>query len=343
MFVLNSNITIGSFKNVKPNAVRVNKSIFEYVDKAMIKLPLSARLKLAGDKPVSAIQTPDAITEGMAVAIQLGYNGSLKTEFTGFVSRVNFTTPCEVECEGYSYVLRNITYTKTFKQTTLLAVLKYLTQGTSVQLDESTIPDFPIDKFELNKNSGTEALEKIKKVSNDAIRLYFKGNVLLAGLLYVKPSLDVSYQMGWNVIKDGNLKLHEAKNRDMTSVCIGERKDGTRVKVQTKSGKTITKDHVIKTSGSAGTTGETKIFISHDITDETSLSAIAKATHTILTYDGYEGKITAFLQPFCEHGYRCVLTDKKFPERSGNYVVESVEVNYGMQGARRIVGIGAKL
>jgi hypothetical protein len=46
MFALTSNITIGKFFNVKPNNVRINKSIYEYVDKAVIKLPASARLQL---------------------------------------------------------------------------------------------------------------------------------------------------------------------------------------------------------------------------------------------------------------------------------------------------------
>jgi hypothetical protein len=45
------------------------------------------------------------------------------------------------------------------------------------------------------------------------------------------------------------------------------------------------------------------------------------------------------LQPYSEPGYTAALTDEKFPERSGNYLIDSIEVNYGMQGARRIVGI----
>lgn len=342
MFVLNSNITIGAFKHVTPNEVRVSKSIYEYVDKAVIKLPISVRVKQNGIVTTSVTETPKVINEGMAVTIQLGYNGSLKTEFTGFVSRVNFTSPCEVECEGYSYVLRNATYLKTFKQTELKEILKYLVAGTSVKLDEKTIPSFKIEKLVLQNHSGTEVLELIKKISENTIRFYFRGNVLYAGLLFLPPSNDVKYQLGWNVIKDGNLKLRQAKNQDVVIHFIGEKKDGTKVQVQVGK-RTVTKDHVITTTGSAGTTGETKIIKTHAVTDEATLNAMANAKLKTLQYDGYEGKITAFLQPYCEPGYRAVLTDKKYPERSGNYIVESVEVSYGMSGARRVVGIGAKL
>ncbi|MBL0144937.1 MAG: hypothetical protein IPP48_03425 [Chitinophagaceae bacterium] len=62
-----------------------------------------------------------------------------------------------------------------------------------------------------------------------------------------------------------------------------------------------------------------------------------------MSYDGYEGKITSFLQPFCQHGWKAGLTDKSFPERSGDYLITSVEVTYGMSGARRTVELGEKI
>ncbi len=108
---------------------------------------------------------------------------------------------------------------------------------------------------------------------------------------------------------------------------IGEKKDGTKVKVQAK-GKSA---------------GEIKIIKTHAVNDKSSLSQMADAKLKSLSYDGYEGKITAFLQPLCEPGCKAIIDDKKYPERSGNYICESIEVTYGNSGARRIVGIGAKM
>jgi hypothetical protein len=147
MFALNSDITIGKFKRVKPIECKITKSMFSYVDRVVIKLPITARIKRAGEVITVSVETAKVIEEGDKVLIKLGYNGSYKTEFTGFVSRVNFTSPLEVECEGYSYQLRQKTYLKTFKDAELLQVLKYLVQGTDIVLDEKLIPSFLIAKL----------------------------------------------------------------------------------------------------------------------------------------------------------------------------------------------------
>lgn len=333
MFALCSNITIGNYKGIKPNDVKITKSIFEYVDRAKIKLPITARIKRAGEVITASAETAKQFKEGDFVQIALGYNGKIKQEFEGFVNRVNFTQPVEIECEGYSYKLRKNTYLKTFVNAQLKEVLQFLIAGTGIVLDKS-IPGFKIDKLVLDKNSGTEALEKIKKISDNTIRFFFTGKTLYAGLLFEARKETVQYELGWNVIKDNSLKLREAKNTNVVVNYIGEKKDGTKVKVN--KGKT-------NASAIAGVSGETKLIRTHAVTDEKSLQLMATAKHEQLSFDGYEGKITAFGAPYCEHGYSCSLFDKKYPERAGKYIVESVEVNYGMSGFRRIVGIGKKV
>ncbi|RYZ18313.1 MAG: hypothetical protein EOO10_25915, partial [Chitinophagaceae bacterium] len=256
------------FKEVKPIEVKINRSLFEYVDKAVIKLPISARLKQK-DQTTVTVETAKQIEEGMAVSIALGYNGSLKAEFLGFVSRVNPVSPCEIECEGYSYQLRKKTYLKTFVKAQLLDVLKFLIVGTDIVLDESFIPKFQIEKLVLQKHSGTEALELIKKISDNTIRIFFHGKTLYAGLQFLRTFYDVKYRLGWNVIKDNNLKLRQAKNQDVTVHYIGEKKDGTKVKVKV-NGKTRTKANVITSNASSGSTGEEKIIKTHAVVDESS-------------------------------------------------------------------------
>lgn len=338
MFVLNSDITIDKFTGVKPHQVSIKKSMYEYVDRATIKLPISARVKQAGKLATESVETNKLITEGMKVTIQLGYNGVLNKEFEGFVSRVNLTTPCEVMCEGYSYQLRKRTYLKTFKQAQLIDVLKYLIDGTDIVLDKDNIPSFEIEKLLLQNHSGTEALELIKKISDNTINIFFTGNLLYAGLQYLVTKSDVKYNIGYNVIKDGNLKLREAKNENVIVNYIGEKKDGTKVKVNGK-----TNAHVITSSAQSGNNGETKVVKTHAVIDEVSLQSMADKKQKQLSYDGYEGKITAFLLPYCEPGYRAIIDDKKYPDRGGNYLVDTTEIMYGMSGARRTVGIAFKL
>jgi hypothetical protein len=337
-FALTSNITIGEFKNVFPNSVKVNKSIFEYVDRALIKVPTTSIIVRAGEKITETTETAKLITEGMKVKIELGYNNVLRTEFIGFVSRVNFTTPCEIECEGYSYLLRKRTYpSKMFKNAKLLDILKYVVAGTDIQLDEQNIPDFTIQKLAIDQHNGCEILEKIKKVSDNTIRLYFTGNMLYAGLVALKIKSTVKYRLGWNVIKDGNLKLRQAKNQDVIVKYIAEDKTGLKQVIQSGKHKAII------ASANAGSSGETKVIKTHGVTDTESLKQMADAKLQTLKYDGYEGKITTFLIPYCEPGDKGIIEDVKFPERNGSYLIESTEVTYSMSGGRRIVGIGLKL
>jgi hypothetical protein len=335
---------------VRPIDVKINKSIFDYVDKAVIRLPITTRIVRAGEVITESVETAKQFGEGDAVNIRLGYNGQLRDEFIGFISRVNFSTPLSVECEGYSYQLRKQTYTKTFVKTQLIEILKFLVQGTDIVLDEKQIPLFVIEKLKLSGHSGTEVLELIKHISHNTINIFFTGNVLYAGLLGLdyknlqdfpqKPN--VTYRLGWNVIKDSNLKLRQAKNNDVTVRFVGEKKDGTKETVIV-NGKFHKRNHVIKTTGAAGISGETQIIRTHTVTDKTSLEKMAEARNLKLSYDGYEGQITTFLQPYCEPAYRVDLVDQKYPERSGRYLVESTEVIYGTNGARRKVGIGLKL
>lgn len=341
-FVLNSEITIGKFTGVKPHELKITRSILDYVDKATIKPPISARIKTRnGEVVTGSTETAKEFNEGDAVLIQLGYNGSLKTEFEGFISRINFTQPLEVECEGYSYKLRENTYLKTFVKTELIDVLKYLVFNTGIELDEKNIPSFVIDKLVLENHSGTEALDAIKKISDNTIRMYFIGKTLYAGLLFTRGRFDVKYRLGYNIIKSNDLKLRRAKNQDVVVHYVGEKKDGSKVKVQV-NGKQKSKA-AVKTNAKSGTTGEEQVIKTHAVTDETTLQAMAEAKHSQLSYDGYEGKITSYLQPYCEPGCRAILEDTRYPERSGNYLVESTEVSYGMNGARRVIGIGIRL
>jgi hypothetical protein len=338
MFVLNSDITIGTFKKVQVHEVKIKQSLLNFVNTAIIKVPISAVVRQA-DSDAKTVQTAKAIEEGMAITIKLGYNGNLQTEFEGFVARVNPTTPTEIECEGYSYQLRKNTYgPKTFKAAKLVDVLKYLVHGTDIILDEKNIPSFTIAKLVIHQHDGCEVLEMIKKASDGTIKMYFTGKNLYAGLVAVNIKLPVYYRLGWNVIKDNDLKLRKAKNQDVTVKYVSQDKSGSKkVAVQAGAKKTAT------TSAGFGTSGETKLIKTNAVTDQASLEQMAQAKQQSLSYDGYEGKITAFGEPYCEPGYKAVITDLKYKERIGSYLVEGVDVSYGTGGFRRTVQIGIKL
>lgn len=335
-FELSSNNTIGPYKQVKVNEVKVTKSMTDFVDKCVIKIPITARVVQKGLVVTESAETARLIEEGMSVNIKLGYNGVLKEEFDGFVARVNPVTPTEIECEGWSYKLRNRTILKTFKKTELLDIMKYLVAGTGIELETTLIPKFLIDKVVFDNCNGCEALSIIRKISHETVLFFFNGKKLAAVVkpFVFKPS--VKYRIGWNVIKDNSLKLRQAKNQNVIIKVLGIKRDGTTEEI-------ISGKHKVVASTKVGSFGETKVIKTQNITDKSALKKIGEAALAKLQYDGYEGKITAYLEPYCEPGYKAILEDLRYPERGGNYLVESTEVTYGANGGRRIVQIGLKV
>jgi hypothetical protein len=60
-------------------------------------------------------------------------------------------------------------------------------------------------------------------------------------------------------------------------------------------------------------------------------------------YKGYEGRLTGFLQPFCQPGYKATIINTLYPKLDGDYMVEETEVKFGMGGARRLVVLGPSI
>lgn len=328
MFVLRSHITIEttSGQTIKfsgVNDMRIRHSVKSYINTAFFKIPTSARLK-QGTTITNNVELSAKFNRGDKITIQLGYNDKMFREFVGFISNVNFTTPLEIECEGYSFQLRNKIVNKTFaKGSTLRSVLEELVKGTDITLSNA-IPQIKLSTALVVPNkSAAQVLDHIK----DTLKLttYFREKELYCGLESTENLTNVVYRLGWNTIRDGGLRYKHA--------------DQTRVKVVLK---TLEKEggKTIYTCGDAD--GEIHEHVVH-LAEKESLKTLGENFLKKLKYTGYEGTLTAFLQPNCQHGWSADIQDKKYPEREGKYFVVSVEVIYYTGGARRIVELSYKL
>jgi hypothetical protein len=321
MYTLTSNITVGDYR-FKVHEVRVRKSLNNYMDTAIIKIPASARLKTPDQPVTESMDTAKQFQEGDKVKIELGYDGNLKTEFEGFVSRVNFTTPVEIECEGYAWQLRHKSIEGNWKKITLKDLLTEIIKGTDIVLDDS-VDEMPIENLTIPQQPLLGVLDYLKE--HCFCSVFFKGNVLYAGLKYTKPGAAVKHILRWNVIKDNDLKLRRSGEVNVKINISSEKKDGTKAK------------------GSAGNDGGKVINRLTIVQDEAWLEKMAAKKLQQYDFDGYEGKITTFLIPFTQPGDKSILTDDKYAELSGDYLIESVDVAFTMQGARRINELGIKL
>lgn len=341
-FTLNSKISIGTYSFTGGvNELIIKKNVHVIVDTATIKIPGLGRIISAvgsvATVPVGSVQTARLFKEGDKVSIDLGYNNELKNEFRGFVRRVNLTTPVSIEMEGYAWQLRNQNILADWKKTTVREVLERIIKGTDIVLSPD-IPVINLTSYFIHNASGLDALEDMKK--RMLLTVYFADNVLYAGIEEGRTTAntdgvkslaglaEVKYNIGYNCpVNQPDLKQRLGKDNLVR----------VRLKTRGKNGK-----HTLYEAGDVGGAIVERIIAFSN--DQNYLKDKAAAYLKKLKYDGYEGKITAFLQPYCLPGWKATITDKKFEgARAGSYFIAGTEVTFGKGGARRIPQITYRL
>ncbi len=306
-----------------------------YVESAIIKLPHIGFIKEGSRAMPVEMAMGDLFVPGTRVKIRLGLNGDLRTEFEGFVKRRNIDMPIEIECEGYSWQLRNqVSLTKKYITTSAKEVLLDMAAQTE-DIKIMCPVDFPLKGLYMTKVDGGAVIEHIKKCSERALTLFFiYPSTLWCGLVYTpyvagKKVFDlptVKYRLGWNVPRDNQLKQREPKEPVQVFM----------------NGKLVTGD-VIRTASKDKTAKRHVTFLMNNVPDADTLNSFADELQLQKNYTGWEGFLNPYLVPFIEPGYSIELTDKEFPERNGIYLCESVETHFGIGGARRKVGLGPKV
>lgn len=331
-FILGSIIKIGAFKPFPGvNEIVIKKSLRNYCDTATIKLPATSVLRQSATQTQS-VDTAKQFKRGDKVSVQLAYNGKYNGEFEGFISRVNKATPCVLECEGYAFQLREKTINKIYRKASLKTILADLIEGTDIVLAPDNY-EVAIDKMDFIKFPRFKALETLIKDLAGSVNIWFEGNVLFAGLKYLYFNEknqawvpDVHYKIGFNIVRDGDMKERLSGDSNYEVELYNRSANG---KVTTaKVG--VTNSNIQRKKIQAVSSMEDR-------------KKMADAIEKDKNYTGFEGSITAFLLPLCKPGYKMKLTDPKYPERSGNYLIESVETRYSPSGARRKIELSFKL
>ncbi|MCF8448955.1 MAG: hypothetical protein K9G49_03695 [Taibaiella sp.] len=338
MFVLNSEITIGTFRFSGVHDVLIKKSVHSIVETATIKIPAIAAI--VSNRKVSAerITTATQFTEGDAVTIKLGYNGDMKTEFSGFVKHRKLDMPLEIECEGYSWLLRkNIAKIKNSNLTLkeLLSTAVADLQGKNKITVQCEV-DLNILNISLDNPTGFDVIKHISKCSDDNISCFFiKPDTLWCGTLYTDVTNDkttiaiekVRCKPGHNTIRKNTLLPHNTAGKPGNVLYSRKRGDG----------------EIIAGNSTVATIEKTKhtLTLNH-IKNAAELQLLANEKAYRNTYTGYEGSFVSFLQPYAAPGYVAYVKDNTHPEMDGSYLIESTEVHFSIKGARRIIELGIR-
>jgi hypothetical protein len=326
MFKITSDIEIGNFKAVKPSALKWSKDIDNYSDSCTITLPTIAMLKREGDE-YEKVQTAQQFKEGMPVLVYVGYDGANDLHFKGFIRRINFTVPLEIECEGYSYQLRKKTnFSKSYRDgTNLKTVLNDIIAGTDIKLHPSCRETtFSAIRFE--NGTGIDALEKIK--DKMGLTVFFEGEYLFVGLRETVLNGSVKYRLGWNVIKDNELKFSTEKEYSKVNIVLEQPKDKDGSSKRIESDSKYDDVYVIR------------LAVKYPDEFAKQLTADKKKS---LQSRGYGGAITTFLKPFVRPSATAIIDDPKYPERTGRYFITGVEGSMGTSGGRLKIKIGNSL
>lgn len=316
MYRLCSNIEVGGKKFDGVNDVKIERSIYDLAAKATIKVPVTAVLKSQDE--TKQVETAKEIKVGDKVIIKLGYNDSFKTEFVGYVRGVNLRAPLEIECEDEYYMTRNKNVTLQGK-TTLKDIIS------KCGLAAGYIEELTLSNFEADKRAVSWVLKQLKTKYGLCIYFDYQGKVYAHAPAKVE-SKEVKYKLRYNVISDDDLtyQLAEDVKISIKAKCVYA--NGTEVEA---------------TAGVEG--GEQKTLHFYDVEDEKELATLAKLEVERLSYDGYRGKITTFLQPYAEPNMVAVIVDEIYNKRDGRYLIESVDTTFSTSGARRQIEIGRKI
>lgn len=323
-FNLTSEITIGAHEKVKPAKVVWKTDINSFTDTCTIELPRIIYLKTVKtateDKQQANQRKEYTIKEKDRITIFLGYDGRNEKRFDGFVKRVNMAIPVKVECEGYSYLLYDVLFNKTYSSVTVKELLTDLCTGTEIVLSNE-MPLIPLTNVRFKNATGIQVLEWLKKECKLAV--YFNFNELYVGTLFGKIQSTVKFHLGWNTVKEDHFKLRFVDKN--IRVVINEKNDKGEVKRTKANVERYSDEKTIKI----------KAGIPADL-----LKQIVERLQKTSNYTGYEGTITAFLEPVANKGMVAEITDKQYPERSGRYFIESVSGEFGISGGRQTIGLG---
>lgn len=321
MYILTADIQIAGKKFTRVSSVKIESSAKLLEDMAIIIIPDTARMERSGEF-ISEVETAKEFKVGDDVVITLGYDGDLKGEFRGFVSKIKPGTPLEIECIDSTWLLRRKNCKGSFKATTLKKLLEFILKDTGLTI-EGEIPGIEFKTYYLSNVTAASAIQELK--DRYGLTLYLAGSKLRVGLTSFTDKKVVNYGLGENVIENDLEWVNE---------------DDVRIKVKAVH---ILKNNTKLEKEYGDADGELRTVYFYDLASGADLEKMALAEAAKYKFTGYEGGITTFLLPFAQVGNVARISDKQFGERAGDYLIDKVTTTYGTNGARRKIELGIKV
>lgn len=295
-------IEIGNLVFDSCSSITIEQSVKELGDKATITLPRNYQ-KLDGKSVL------DLMKAGDKVVINLGYNGDLIEEFTGYLQNIESGAPLKLTIDDEMYPLKRNSWCKTFAKISLKELLKYVASGFQIEC-----PDVSLGAFQISNASSYEVLTSIQR--DYGFFTYIKN-----GVLYCQWPYDVR---GTGTLHDYTLYQYPVKKNDLKYSREQDKKIRVRVTSEQGKGKKLTFETGAKEGG-----GSLNIMSIPGLS-QTEIETYAKSWYKTLAFDGYSGSITGFGTPQTKPGDTLRITDPD-EDITGNYLIESVRITYDLK------------
>jgi len=326
-------IRIGSFQFDYVHTGLITQNWNTFTDTAVITLPNRFRFK---NKTI-IVGEENLFKRGDPVLIFVGYFPTLVERFRGFISKVKPDSPMVIECEDDMFLLKQVNLeTREFTDPTIKDVIEYATAsiaGLDISFDDPTakIGGFHVDnKGFINAVTVFEVLKK-----QFGYNIYFKQGTLNVRVLKSILSLDapvLRFGMQQNVVS-GSISLQYQRDDDVDMMIRFTSKQEDNSVTQFFGVKENGEAVINKTAKFAGVTHSFNI---PELSDAQIIKIMEDNIDKFI-WEGYTGSFTAFLEPVVEITDKVEIIDSEHPERQGTYLIQSIEIPFGVNGGRQVI------
>jgi hypothetical protein len=314
-------ISIGAILTRSVVEVEVEATWQRLTDTCTIEMPRNAEFK--GQSISQVIQRGDKVT------VKLGYDGyAMETAFVGFVRDVSADTPIKIHCEDAMYLLKRMpakskTLPNAYASVTIAQLAARLIQG---KMPVAT-DNINVGSYRITEDTVAKELRKLKE--KYGVSSWFKDGTLHIGLPYslTTPAANIprhAYHFQRNLPEDeSDLEFKQVEELQLKGVIIYPNGKQKTIEVGDASGDSRT--------------------LHYYNTPEAEVQKLMQAELSRLKAGGLQGTIKAFGFPYANHGEIAEITDDVYKERHGSFFIDKVVTNFGQNGYRRTITIGAKI
>lgn len=302
------------------SSIEIEKTWRKFTNTAVLQLPKGVYYQVGNTMfPMKSIK--ELFKTGDLIKIELGYNRELKTEFEGYIARIQPTIPLEFHCENEMYNMKRNNISIHIEDATVRQILQAAAPGYQIECADEIYGD-----FSMAETTSAKVFDELKKKAG--LYTFFRGKRLICGLQYSDDKLPTEipqFEFGRNII-DNSLEYKAPEDCKLKIYGKSIQNDGTLI---------------VFDKGDEGGDIE-RVNYNYEITKDQLEAIVLKRYDNAKTKGGYAGTVTSFGFPVVEHGQTIrVLDPGIYEKRDSMHYVDEVKISVSVSGGyKRVCTVG---